>query len=295
MNIRDLQYLVAVAQHLHFGKAANVCCVSQPTLSMQIKKLEDQLGVQLIERNNKNIMMTEIGQAIVLHAQQILNNVKAIKETAHSAINPYAGTIKIGLIPTLGPYLLQHIVTPLNKSFPQLKLHLIEAKTSEIVAQMISGDLDAAILALPISESKLVTKVLFEESFLVAISAQHSLASRKRLNTTDLHDCELLLLEEGHCLREQALDVCNHFKAQQPLHAFHATSLETLRYMIASGEGITLMPSLACVPSSSIKYIPIFNPKPSRKIGMMWRKSSPRERLFEEMSQLITFTMKPIL
>lgn len=294
MNIRDLHYLVSVAQFCHFGKAANACCVSQPTLSMQIKKLEEQLGVQLIERNNKSVMMTEIGQAIAAHAQQILNGVSAIKEVARSAVNPYSGTVKLGLIPTLGPYLLPHIMPQLTRQFPELSLHLIEEKTEKIVKLLIAGELDAVILALPINEPKLVSKLLFEEQFLLAVSHQHPLATRKRVASAELSNYELLLLEEGHCLREQALELCQKFKSQK-FHTFQATSLETLRYMVANGSGITLLPQLACNNKALLNYISLHNPKPSRRIGMLWRKSTPREALFNEIAQLISQEIEQIL
>lgn len=295
MNIRALQYLVAVADHSHFGKAANACFVSQPTLSIQLKKLEDELGVQLFERNNKRVLITEVGRVIADRARDVLQSIKGIKETVQIIKNPYSGQVKMGIIPTLAPYLLPNIIPKLSEVYPDLTLLLVEARTAEIVAQLKKGELDVIILALPIEDKQLTTVFLFDEEFLFAVPKDHPYADHPSISLADLSGQTLLLLEEGHCLRGQALVLCQQNNATEEM-GFRATSLETLRHMVAAGSATTLIPKLAVRnDNSTIRYIPFKEPIPSRPIGMLWRQTSARTHLFNEIIKLICFSTKGAL
>lgn len=282
MNLRDLQYLVAVVEQGHFGKAAESCFISQPALSMQIKKLEDTLGVQLLERTNKAILLTDVGKIIYERAKTILFQAKEIKDIAKQAKDPSTGELQIGIIPTLAPYLLPHIIPGLSKFFSKLTLYLIEGQTYQLVKKLKQGKLDVLILALPITDPDLVTVSLFEEEFLLAVPDKHALAKRKIIKPADLENLTLLLLEDGHCLREQALTVCHRVNATEA-KSFRATSLETLRHMVASQVGITLMPKLACKSNDGVSYLSFNSPKPTRTVGLIWRASSSRKALLDNL------------
>jgi LysR family transcriptional regulator, hydrogen peroxide-inducible genes activator len=286
MNLRALKYLVAIAEQRHFGKAAIKCFVSQPTLSMQIKKLEEELGVQLLERTNKSVLLTEVGAILAEHAKSILQQIDEILNIAKSVKDPYGGELKLGLFPTLGPYLLPLIIPDLSKAFPRLKLYLIEEKTPSLIEKLHHGKLDAAVLALPIEALNFKATPLFDEEFILTVQNDHPFAKRKSIRQNDLENKNLLLLEDGHCLRDQALALCHKNKASE-VKGFQATSLETLRHMVAVGVGITLMPKLACYPNENITYIPFEKEKPSRTIGILWRKSSAKEKLLMELTHQI--------
>ena len=281
MNLRDLCYLVAIADHSHFGRAAEACFVSQPALSMQIKKLEETLGVPLVERSNKSVFLTEVGKVITQQARLILDQVESMKETANQAKDPFSGTLHIGIIPTLAPYLLPHIIPGLSQRFPKLTFYLLEEITARLLIKLEQGKLDGALLALPLESEDWVMSPLFEEEFVLAISPHHSLAKRRKVTLSDLENEPLLLLEEGHCLRKQALAVCHQARATE-IKSFQATSLETLRYMVSAKAGMTLMPQLACRPDEAICYRPFQAPKPVRTIAMIWRKSMVKRILLED-------------
>lgn len=285
MNIRDFKYLIAISDYGHFGKAAEACFVSQPALSMQIKKLEETLGVVLIERDNKHIYFTEIGKLIVQQAREIIERVDSIQHIAAQSKDPFCSDLHIGIIPTLAPYLLPLIIPNLSKLYPKLNLYLIEDITPNLVTKLMEGKLDAALLALPI-DSNLVAIPLFEEDFLLATPCNHPLSKYKTIHLADLENKTLLLLEEGHCLRDQALAVCNKAQASEA-NTFRATSLETLRHMVASGVGMTLLPKLACRGNDGVCYIPFSSPTPHRTIGIIWRKSSSKKILLEKLSDQI--------
>lgn len=292
MNIRDLKYLVALAEHCHFGKAAEACFVSQPALSMQIKKLEDVLGTKLIERTNKNIFLTDIGKLITQHARDILYRVDEVRELAKQAKDPYSGEFHLGVFPTLAPYLLPHIMPSLSKLFPNLTIYLIEETTSNLLTKLSEGKLDGALLALPVIDEDFVALPLFEEEFVLALPSNHKLAKRKYAKLTDLENNNLMLLTDGHCLRDQALAICHNVKAAES-KKFRATSLETLRHMVAAKSGMTLMPKLACKSNDGISYVPFNAPKPSRTIGMIWRPSSSKKILLENIvSQIRKIMLK---
>lgn len=277
MNLRDLNYLVALADLRHFGKAAQACFISQPTLSTQIRKLEDELGVILIERAPRKVMLTAAGQDVVQRARRIVAEVEQMKEAARRSRDPQSGSLRLGVFPTLGPYLLPHVVPQLRARFPQLELLLIEEKSDVLLQRLREGRLDAALLALPLHDEQLHAEFLFEEPFVFAAPRQHPLASQQALSMAQLSDETLLLLEDGHCLRDQALDVCRLSGAHEK-SGFRATSLETLRQMVAAGVGVTLLPALSVhepiAPSPNIRLVPFRDPPPSRKIALVWRKSS---------------------
>jgi LysR family hydrogen peroxide-inducible transcriptional activator len=278
MNLRDLQYLVALAEHRHFGRAAAASFVSQPTLSTQIRKLEDELGVILIERGPRRVMFTRAGELVVAHARRILGEVHAMREQARRLSDPEAGTLRLGIFPTLGPYLLPHVIPELHRRFPRLELLLVEEKTHEVVAQLLDGRLDAGLLAMPIDHDRLHEEYLFTEPFLLAAPEHHPLAERSALRVNELEGESLLLLEDGHCLRDQALEVCASAGASERA-GFRATSLETLRQMVAADVGITLLPALAALPPApptpGVRLIPFAAPPPARRIALVWRRTSP--------------------
>ena len=288
MNIRALQYFVKLADLRHFSKAADACFVSQPTLSTQIRKLEEELGVQLVERSPKNIMLTPVGEEIADRARLVLSDIDQIRAVARRSGNPAEGTIRLGLFPTLAPYLLPHVVPAVRERYPRLRLQLSEEKTEDVLTMLRQGELDAGILALPINEDGLHKEILFEEPFVMAMPGGHPLAGRKSIRMADLEGAELLLLEEGHCLREHALEVCALAGAHERVD-FHATSMETLRQMVAAEVGVTLMPLLAVKPpiaaTSNVVIRPFAKPPPSRTIAMVWRSSSALSGFIRELSE----------
>ncbi len=289
MNLRDLRYLVALAEHKHFGRAAQASFVSQPTLSTQIKKLEEELGVALVERTPRKVLLTEAGKEIVQRARDVLTEVEQIRAIARRTLDPESGTLRLGIFPTLGPYLLPHVVPHISTRFPRLELLLVEEKTEVLLKQLREGRLDTAILALPIHDDQLHAEFLFEEPFLLAVPERHELARRKTLKLDDLSNQSLLLLEDGHCLRDQALEVCALSGATEK-SGFRATSLETLRQMVAANVGVTLLPILAVKPpvarSENIHLVQFRGEAPSRRIAMLWRKSSALAPFLKKISQV---------
>jgi LysR family hydrogen peroxide-inducible transcriptional activator len=277
VNLRALQYFVKLADLRHFSNAAEACFVSQPTLSTQIRKLEDELGVQLVERSPKKVMLTAVGQEIAERARLVLRDIDQIRTVARRSGNPAEGTLRLGLFPTLAPYLLPHVVPEIRRTYPALRLQLSEEKTEDILRLLHQGALDAALLALPVPEDNLSMEILFEEPFVLAVPAGHPLAAREAIDMNDLSGTELLLLEEGHCLREHALEVCTLAGAHERVD-FHATSMETLRQMVAAEVGITLMPLLSVKPpiarTGNIVLRRFADPQPSRTIALVWRSSS---------------------
>ena len=295
MNLRDLRYLVALADERHFGKAAERCFVSQPTLSAQIRKLEDYLGVVLVERQPKRVSLTETGEKIVARARLVLQEADAIVEIARTDRDPLSGALKLALIPTVGPYLLPHVVGPLRKAVPRLKLMLYEYQTAPLLEKLRAGELDCGIIALPMPTEGLETEVLYDEPFTLAVPANHPLADRDRVRLEDIKDETLLLLEDGHCLRDHALSVCSRIRLNQE-QDYRATSLETLRQMVAAGHGITLLPELAAVTpvgtARGLKIKTFTRPAPVRTIGAVWRKSTTRSKAIDAVIAAIRAAMK---
>lgn len=295
MNLRDLRYLVAVAEHRHFGRAAEACFVSQPTLSTQIKKLEDELGVMLIERTNRQVMLTPVGERIVGQAQRVLREVNEMVHIAQAYQDPFGGEFRLGIIPTVAPYLLPKILGPINKAFPKLKTQLTEGQTLAITRMLRDGELDAVILALPLEEDNVEQVLLYTEPFYFAASRQHPKAGRKSVRLADLENEQVLLLEDGHCLRDQALAVCTRAHAVENTN-FRATSIETLRQMVAANVGITLMPELAISQRAGpVRYLPFEGVRPHRDVGLCWRASSTREELLKELASMLARTMKGVM
>ena len=290
MNLQDLRYLVAIADHRHFGRAAEACYVSQPTLSTQLRKLEKELGVELVERSSRHVMLTETGDRVVERARTMLREEAAITEIARQAQDPEAGTLRVGLFPTLGPYLLPHVVPAVHRRFPRLELLLVEEKTEQVLEHLRDGSLDVGVLALPVHDDRLHVEPLFEEDFVLAVPADHPLAKETgEVTTAVLQGQSVLLLEDGHCLRDQALSVC-HLAGASERGGFRATSLETLRQMVAAGVGLTLLPELAVqppVPAPDGVVVRRFaTPPPTRRIAMCWRTSHPARDFLPRVAEL---------
>jgi LysR family hydrogen peroxide-inducible transcriptional activator len=295
MNLRDLRYLVALADERHFGRAAERCFVSQPTLSAQIRKLEEYLGVTLVERQPKRVALTETGEKIVERARRALQEADAIVDLGKTDRDPLAGALKLALIPTVGPYLLPHEVGPLRRALPRLKLMLYEYQTGPLLEKLRDGELDLGILALPVPTDGLETAPLYDEPFTVAMPSNHPLAERERIKLEDLRGESLLLLEDGHCLRDQALEVCSRIRLNEE-QDYRATSLETLRQMVAAGHGITLLPELAAATpvgtARGLRIKPFAKPAPARTIGAVWRKSTTRGKAIEAVVATVRAAMK---
>ncbi|PKF60862.1 DNA-binding transcriptional regulator OxyR [Psychromonas sp. psych-6C06] len=294
MNFRDLEYLIALEELKHFRKAAEKCFVSQPTLSGQIRKLEDELNVQLMERSSRKVIFTQAGLDIVSKAKTILLEAKSLKEIAKSHNEPMQGTLHIGLIPTVAPYLLPLIIPAMKKHFPDLELYLHENQTDVLIKQLEEGELDCLMLALLPGMEALQQYTLYHEPLELALSEAHPWADKVNVDIEQLSGEHLLMLEDGHCLRDQAMGFCFAAGAIED-NSFKATSLETLRHMISADNGLTLLPQLA-IPTNrnqaGIKYIPFQQPIPSRTIGLVCRNNSVRKVCFEEMSKLIATTVE---
>lgn len=287
MTLQELKYLVALADLGHFGRAAEACCITQSTLSTQLKKLEDFLGVTLFDRSLKRVTPTPIGQEILQAARNIVEESERIKNLAKHAQDPMARTLRLGIIPTLGPYYLPHALMLIHKKHPGLRLLLREEMTPQILEHLIDGKLDAGLLALPVEDDSLRVEPLFYEPFFAALPAGHALTKRDVLKVSDIISEKLLLLDEGHCLRDQALDVCG--ANSRGREEVRATSLETLRQMVGMGLGITLLPALAVdagprVSKKSVEIRPFKKPVPGRTIGLAWRKRAPFPETFERLA-----------
>lgn len=294
MNLRDLRYLVALADTRHFGHAAERCHVSQPTLSAQIKKLENYLGVELIERQPRRIALTDMGEKVVARARRLLQEADEIQALTRKEGDPLSGKLKLALIPTIGPYLLPLVARKLHKQLPKLNLMLYEYRTNALLERLHNGEIDVGILALPVDLDGLDSEDLYEEEFLLALPSGHSLTKKPRVRADDLRGETLLLLEDGHCLRDQALEVCSRVDVRES-QDYRATSLETLRQMVAAGLGVTLLPALAASgPFASNRTLTtrsFSNPVPTRTVGAVWRKSSTRLPAIEAVRGIIRTAM----
>jgi len=296
LKLKDLRYLVALADERHFGRAAERSFVSQPTLSAQLRKLEDYLGVTLIERQPKRVTLTEVGEQIVARARHMLQESDAIVGLARHNTDPLSGTLKVALIPTIGPYLLPRVAPRIRRALPRLKLLLYEHRTGVLLERLQAGAIDLGILALPVDQDGLESRELFKEPFRVALPADHRLVSRKALKPADLDEETLLLLEDGHCLRDQALEVCSNTSAHES-EDYRATSLETLRQMVAAGHGVTLLPEMATrSPFGNPRTLvvrPFSEPSPQRCIGAVWRKSSTRVAAIKALCDIVVEEAAP--
>lgn len=289
MNVRDLEYLVSLAEFKHFRRAADACHVSQPTLSGQIRKLEDELGIMLLERTSRKVVFTQTGMLLVEQARTILREINVLREMASQQGEEMAGPLHIGLIPTLAPYLLPHIIPMLHHNYPQLEMYLHEAQTHGLLSQLDSGKLDCVIMALTKESETFIEIALFDEPMMLAVYEDHPWAGRDRVQMSELAGEKLLMLEDGHCLRDQAMGFCFEAGADEDGH-FRATSLETLRNMVAAGSGITLLPALA-VPQQryrdGVVYLPCYKAEPKRSLGLVYRPGSPLRGRYERLAESI--------
>ncbi len=286
ITIRQLQYFEILSRHLHFGRAADECAVSQPALSMQVKELETELGTPLVERGKSGIKLTREGNEVLERARDILRSVSDLKDCVKHESAPLDGTLILGVIPTVAPYLLPKTLPRLKKLYPDLTLKLRESQTAKLVEELKNGRLDAILLALPVESDELACMELFTDNFYLI--AGKSTQSKDPYQV--MQDQDLLLLEEGHCLRDQVLKFCRE-KKPDALSSFGATSLTTITQLVANGYGTTLLPEIACdVELSGLDnytLIPFPEPQPQRRIGLMWRKSSPRLKDYEALGELL--------
>lgn len=293
MNIRDLEYLIALSEHKHFRRAADSCNVSQPTLSGQIRKLEDELGTPLLERTSRKVLFTQSGLMLVDQAKVVLREVKTLKEMASNQGKDMSGPLHVGIIPTLAPYLSPIILPMIKEAFPRLELFLYELQTHQLVMQLASGHLDCGLLAFCKETEPFIEVPIFNEKMQLAVSNQHEWADKTEVTLDQLKDREMLLLDDGNCLRDQALDYCLSVGGTENTH-YQASSLETLRNMVASGVGITLIPELAVEAdvSDKLTYIPFKEPQPFRSIGMIYRPGSPLRVRYESLAKEIKTLME---
>jgi LysR family hydrogen peroxide-inducible transcriptional activator len=282
MNLRGFEYLLALEKHGSFMRASEVCHVSQPALSIQIRKMEDELGVVLLERSPKGFIFTPGGKQVLERARIILQNVAEISELAQLWSDPYAGQLSLGAFPTLAPYYFPQIIDHLVDTYPNLQFNLIEEKTHTLIERLLAGTLDAAFMAIPVPDDGLEHGVIFSEDFLLGVPPKHPLNKRKTISPADLAGEELLLLEEGHCLRGQALEYCSGSGIGEVLN-FRATSMETLLQMIAMGRAVSFIPLCVARRNPSIRYLRLKGGGANRTIGLFWRKSFVRRDLMIEL------------
>ena len=302
MTLTELRYIVAVARERHFGRAAEACFVSQPTLSVAIKKLEEELDVRLFERGGNEVSVTPIGESIVEQAQRVIEQAAAIKELAKRGKDPLAGPLRLGVIYTIAPYLLPELVRNVIKRSPQMPLMLQENFTTRLLEMLRTGELDAAILAEPFPDQGLAVSPLYDEPFLVAVPRTHAMATCKELSAEAIKDETMLLLGTGHCFRDHVLEVCPEFARFSPSSegirkSFEGSSLETIKQMVASGMGITVVPKLsvprqdvphAADPSTDhVCYVPFSDPPPTRRVVLVWRKSFTRHEAIAALRQAV--------
>ncbi len=293
MNLRDIKYILAVAETRHFGRAAERCFVSQPTLSGQIKKLEDQLGVTIFERTNRSVEITPIGVELLSHARLLMEQADAMEQVARAHQDPLAGPLRVGAIPTLSPYLMPLILVPLKRRYPQLKLVLFEEITDSLLRRLQQHELDAALLATPVTDPDLAAIALFDEPFWLAHPRDHALYDKDEITETDLEQIELLLLSEGHCLTHQIMEICH--LADRPREGemadLRAASLETLLQLVGAGFGCTLVPALAIrggwMTDTGIIARPLAFDAAYRRISLVYRRSFPRRAALDAFAETL--------
>lgn len=296
MTLTELKYIVAVARERHFGRAAEACFVSQPTLSVAIRKLEDELGVTLFERGGVEVGITPIGLRVVSQAQKVLEEGAKLREIAHQGHDPLEGPLRVGVIYTVGPYLLPYLVPTQIRQTPQMPLLLQENYTTRLLELLRQGEIDCAIVALPLPETGFAQCALFEEPFFVALPHHHPWAHDKEIDSRRLKEETMLLLGAGHCFRDQVLEVCpelSRYSASSEgiQRTFEGSSLETIRHMVAAGIGITVLPASALgvrgAESRLLKYVPFKPPVPDRRVVLVWRKSFPRLAAIDALVQAV--------
>ncbi len=283
MTLTELRYIVAVARERHFGRAAEACFVSQPTLSVAIKKLEEELDVKLFERGSNEVSVTPLGEEIVRQAQTVIEQAAGIKEIARRGKDPVSGPLRLGVIYTVGPYLLPDLVRQAIERMPRMPLMLQENFTAKLLDMLRTGELDAAILAEPFPDAGLATAPLYDEPFMVAVPKKHPLARRKRIPADELKKETMLLLGTGHCFRDHVLEVCPEYaqfssNSEGIRKSFEGSSLETIKYMVASGMGLTVVPQLSvpAEPDKHVAYVPFSDPVPTRRVVLVWRRTFTR-------------------
>jgi LysR family hydrogen peroxide-inducible transcriptional activator len=293
MTLTELRYIVAVARERHFGRAAEACFVSQPTLSVAVKKLEEELGLALFERGPGEVSITPPGQKIVEQAQRVLEEAARLRELAAAGRDPLVGPLRLGAIYTIGPYLLPKLVPILRRTAPQMPLHIQENFTHVLSESLKNGEADVILIALPFEESGIVTRAVYDEPFLVAVPKGHEWEGRKRVSSEELTSESLLLLGEGHCFRDQVLDICHVVRAKERsslARTVEGGSLETIRQMVASGVGVTVLPSTSVGAGSTgdlIRIVPFARQAPTRRVGLAWRRSFPRPEAIEALRKAI--------
>jgi LysR family hydrogen peroxide-inducible transcriptional activator len=293
MTLTELRYIVAVARERHFGRAAESCFVSQPTLSVAVKKLEDELGIALFERGSE-VRVTPAGQRIAEQAQRVLEEASRIKEIAAAGRDPIAGPLRLGAIYTIGPYLLPKLIPILRKSAPSMQLLIQENFTHRLAESLKSGEVDVILIALPFEEPGILTRAVYDEPFLVAVPKGHPWENRKRVSSEELIEESLLLLGEGHCFRDPVLDICHTVRSRERTglaRTVEGGSLETIRQMVAGGVGVTVLPSTSvggpAGSSDLIRILPFSRPVPVRRVAMAWRRSFPRPEAIEALRKAI--------
>lgn len=296
MTLTELRYIVAVSRELHFGKAASACFVSQPTLSIAIKKLEDELGVALFERRQRDVALTPVGRRIVAQAMLVLDQANLIKSIAEEDKNQLKGTLRLGVIYTIGPFLLPYLIPLLNRQTPDLVLVIEEDFTMNLAGQLKRGELDLIIISTPFEQPGLNVDILYQEPFTVVLPKNHRLAGKKQLKADDLIDETLLLLKAGNCFRDQVMDACpacrsDTFSKDKMQKTLEGSSIETIKQMVAAGSGVTVLPSTATRGHDGlgnlVEYRPFAKPVPERDIALAWRNSYPRRQLVQLISQMV--------
>lgn len=291
MNIRDLKYTVAVAQHGHFGRAAIASHISQPALSGQIRKLEEELGVTLFERTNRSVRVTPAGEEIVAQARELLRMAALIEETARAHIDPLAGLLRLGMIPTIGPYLTPILLPSIRHGMPKTELQLLEDMTQPLETRLLDGQIDAAITATPVGDPRLSEIALYDEPFWVALPSGHPLAQMEEVDVSDMRSEELLLLADGHCLRDQVLTVCAGARKGGPAVSTQQTSLTTILALVGAGAGVTLVPAMSLrgpwVTDSGIVMRKIRFRAAGRSVRLVFRESFPRRPVLEKLADII--------
>jgi LysR family hydrogen peroxide-inducible transcriptional activator len=293
MTFRQLRYLAALARHRHFGRAAEECAVTQPALSMQIRELEKELGVDLVERRPGEVILTETGIEVARRAEHMLAAARDLADFARHSSGPLSGQLRLGVIPTLAPYLLPQVLPALQRRYPELRVELRETQTRQLMGELTRGALDAVLLALPANERDIESIRLFDDPFLLAVPASDPRPAGKLVSARDIDRERLILLEEGHCLRDQALDYCAGTRRDLGL-SLGATSLATVMQMVANGHGVTLVPRVAVdveVRDDRVKLLRFSSPAPGRTVGLAWRRTSPRKIDFIALGQLVTETL----
>src|SRR5690349_3717079 len=298
MTLTELKYVVALAQERHFGRAAQKCFVTQPTLSLALAKLEDELGMKLFERNKNEVLVTGRGQQIVEQARRVLDEVGKIQQLARGGKDQLSGAFRLGVIPTIGPYLLPDLIPILRKKAPQMPLIIEENLTGNLAPMLRDGELDAVIIALPFSIPGVKTEVVYEEPFSVVVPEGHRWEERKTVKPSELSDENLLVLNNGHCFRDQVLEACPGQSNTAMPEGRAGSSLETIRNMVASGLGVSVLPSTALTPrysSKLLKVVPFSTPVPSRKVALAWRASFDRPLAVETLAAAIRSVKMPCL